>query len=207
MEWERRVSSHTSFNRKKTLTRVTHALLDFPCTLTLGTWLEDISSGCHQGMLLSESQKQKQRQVPACVELPGSAYYSTRGVHSQRDVNVVGRGTGRNIWSSSRCHSWHFFFFFPRALCVAFLITFIFWIIFDIAKRGYQHLISFGGLLMYVFLLFIFSKHPNRVSISSILALCFCCCCYCFYSVSQNLFLYSSTKFSKSNRKPINIKI
>ncbi|KAK2517738.1 Slc28a3 [Columba livia] len=52
---------------------------------------------------------------------------------------------------------------FHRALCVAFLITFIFWIIFDIAERGYQHLISFGGLLMYVFLLFIFSKYPNRV--------------------------------------------
>ncbi|KAK2513836.1 Slc28a3 [Columba guinea] len=54
-------------------------------------------------------------------------------------------------------------FLTTKALCVAFLITFIFWIIFDIAKRGYQHLISFGGLLMYVFLLFIFSKYPNRV--------------------------------------------
>ncbi|XP_064901956.1 solute carrier family 28 member 3 isoform X2 [Columba livia] len=54
-------------------------------------------------------------------------------------------------------------FWLKWALCVAFLITFIFWIIFDIAERGYQHLISFGGLLMYVFLLFIFSKYPNRI--------------------------------------------
>lgn len=79
-----------------------------------------------------------------------------------------------------------FFFFFPRVLCVAFLITFIFWIIFDLAKRGYQHLISFGGLLMYVFLLFIFSRYPNRVSISSILAL--------WWLLLLLLFLFSVSK-------------
>jgi len=43
----------------------------FSLTLTLGAYLEYISSGCHQGMLLSELHQQ--RQVPGCLELHVSA--------------------------------------------------------------------------------------------------------------------------------------
>ncbi|XP_036779133.2 solute carrier family 28 member 3 isoform X2 [Manis pentadactyla] len=38
-----------------------------------------------------------------------------------------------------------------------------FWLIFDTAKLGRQHLVSFGGLIMYIFLIFLFSKHPTKV--------------------------------------------
>uniref|UniRef100_A0A8D0G1A4 Solute carrier family 28 member 3 n=1 Tax=Strix occidentalis caurina TaxID=311401 RepID=A0A8D0G1A4_STROC len=54
--------------------------------------------------------------------------------------------------------------FFSRVLCVAFIITIICWLIFDTAKQGSRQLISFGGLVMYVLLMFIFSKYPNRVA-------------------------------------------
>ncbi|KAM6169951.1 solute carrier family 28 member 3 [Rhynchocyon petersi] len=40
----------------------------------------------------------------------------------------------------------------------------IFWLIFDTAKLGKQQLVSFGGLVMYILLTFLFSKHPTRVS-------------------------------------------
>uniref|UniRef100_A0A8D2E082 Sodium/nucleoside cotransporter n=1 Tax=Sciurus vulgaris TaxID=55149 RepID=A0A8D2E082_SCIVU len=39
----------------------------------------------------------------------------------------------------------------------------IFWLILDTAKLGQQQLVSFGGLIMYIILLFLFSKHPTRV--------------------------------------------
>uniref|UniRef100_A0A9L0SX82 Sodium/nucleoside cotransporter n=2 Tax=Equus caballus TaxID=9796 RepID=A0A9L0SX82_HORSE len=41
----------------------------------------------------------------------------------------------------------------------------IFWLIFDTAKLGQRQLVSFGGLIMYVILMFLFSKHPTKVSI------------------------------------------
>ncbi|XP_029473205.1 solute carrier family 28 member 3 [Rhinatrema bivittatum] len=37
------------------------------------------------------------------------------------------------------------------------------WLIFDTARMGTHQLISFGGLVMYVLLMFLFSKHPARV--------------------------------------------
>lgn len=40
----------------------------------------------------------------------------------------------------------------------------ILWLIFDTAKLGQQQLISFGGLVMYIILVFLFSKHPTKVS-------------------------------------------
>ncbi|KAM4848506.1 solute carrier family 28 member 3 [Urocitellus parryii] len=43
------------------------------------------------------------------------------------------------------------------------ILGIIFWLIFDTAKLGQQQLVSFGGLLMYIILLFIFSKYPTRV--------------------------------------------
>ncbi|XP_069332432.1 solute carrier family 28 member 3 [Eulemur rufifrons] len=39
----------------------------------------------------------------------------------------------------------------------------IFWLVLDTARMGRQHLVSFGGLIMYIVLLFLFSKHPTRV--------------------------------------------
>ncbi|XP_023554955.1 solute carrier family 28 member 3 isoform X1 [Octodon degus] len=39
----------------------------------------------------------------------------------------------------------------------------IFWLILDTAKLGQQQLVSFGGLVMYIILLFLFSRHPTRV--------------------------------------------
>ncbi|KAG3287036.1 solute carrier family 28 member 3, partial [Ictidomys tridecemlineatus] len=43
------------------------------------------------------------------------------------------------------------------------ILGIIFWLIFDTAKLGQQQLVSFGGLIMYIILLFIFSKYPTRV--------------------------------------------
>ncbi|XP_053414852.1 solute carrier family 28 member 3 [Nycticebus coucang] len=43
------------------------------------------------------------------------------------------------------------------------ILAIIFWLILDTAKMGQQHLVSFGGLVMYLVLLFLFSKHPTRV--------------------------------------------
>ncbi|KFP32639.1 Solute carrier family 28 member 3, partial [Colius striatus] len=55
-------------------------------------------------------------------------------------------------------------FWLKWVLCAAIIITIICWLIFDTAKQGSQQLISFGGLVIYVFLMFIFSKHPTRVA-------------------------------------------
>ncbi|KAH0504857.1 Solute carrier family 28 member 3 [Microtus ochrogaster] len=43
------------------------------------------------------------------------------------------------------------------------ILAVIFWLILDTAKLGNQQLVSFGGLVMYIILLFLFSKHPTRV--------------------------------------------
>ncbi|XP_032163601.1 solute carrier family 28 member 3 isoform X1 [Mustela erminea] len=39
----------------------------------------------------------------------------------------------------------------------------IFWLIFDTAKLGQRQLVSFGGLIMYIILIFLFSKYPTKV--------------------------------------------
>ncbi|KAJ8790085.1 hypothetical protein J1605_021523 [Eschrichtius robustus] len=46
----------------------------------------------------------------------------------------------------------------------------IFWLVFDTAKLGQQQLVSFGGLIMYIILTFLFSKHPTKVSMKSIIS-------------------------------------
>ncbi|XP_076795017.1 solute carrier family 28 member 3 isoform X2 [Arvicanthis niloticus] len=43
------------------------------------------------------------------------------------------------------------------------ILVVILWLALDTAKLGQQHLVSFGGLVMYLILLFLFSKHPTRV--------------------------------------------
>ncbi|NXO57906.1 S28A3 protein, partial [Aramus guarauna] len=55
-------------------------------------------------------------------------------------------------------------FWLKWVLCAALIITIICWLIFDTAKQGSRQLISFGGLVMYVLLMFIFSKYPSRVA-------------------------------------------
>ncbi|XP_069632164.1 solute carrier family 28 member 3 isoform X2 [Haliaeetus albicilla] len=55
-------------------------------------------------------------------------------------------------------------FWLKWVLYAAFIIAIICWLIFDTAKQGSHQLISFGGLVLYVLLMFIFSKYPSRVA-------------------------------------------
>ncbi|XP_057252473.1 solute carrier family 28 member 3 isoform X1 [Pezoporus wallicus] len=55
-------------------------------------------------------------------------------------------------------------FWLKWVLCAALIIAIICWLIFDTAKQGSHQLISFGGLVLYVLLMFIFSKYPTRVA-------------------------------------------
>ncbi|XP_037229616.1 solute carrier family 28 member 3 [Falco biarmicus] len=55
-------------------------------------------------------------------------------------------------------------FWLKWVLGAALIIAVICWIIFDTAKQGSRQLISFGGLVLYVLLMFIFSKYPTRVA-------------------------------------------
>ncbi|XP_009934761.2 solute carrier family 28 member 3 [Opisthocomus hoazin] len=55
-------------------------------------------------------------------------------------------------------------FWLKWVLWAILLITVICWLIFDTAKQGSHQLISFGGLVIYVLLMFIFSKYPARVA-------------------------------------------
>ncbi|NXU41760.1 S28A3 protein, partial [Drymodes brunneopygia] len=55
-------------------------------------------------------------------------------------------------------------FWLKWVLRAAVIITIICWLIFDTTKLGSRQLISFGGLLMYVLLMLVFSKYPTRVA-------------------------------------------
>uniref|UniRef100_A0A663MXK4 Solute carrier family 28 member 3 n=1 Tax=Athene cunicularia TaxID=194338 RepID=A0A663MXK4_ATHCN len=72
---------------------------------------------------------------------------------------LIGKGKEYMVFFRMSCLT----LFFPRVLHAAFIVTIICWLIFDTAKQGSHQLISFGGLVMYVLLMFIFSKYPNRV--------------------------------------------
>uniref|UniRef100_A0A9L0TS86 Sodium/nucleoside cotransporter n=1 Tax=Equus caballus TaxID=9796 RepID=A0A9L0TS86_HORSE len=54
-------------------------------------------------------------------------------------------------------------FWFLRVIWSSLILGVVFWLIFDTAKLGQRQLVSFGGLLVYVILLFLFSKHPTKV--------------------------------------------
>ncbi|XP_066460205.1 solute carrier family 28 member 3 [Eleutherodactylus coqui] len=54
-------------------------------------------------------------------------------------------------------------FWMKWVLWISLTAAVILWLIFDTAKMGSNQLISFGGLVMYVLLMFIFSKHPTKV--------------------------------------------
>uniref|UniRef100_A0A8C5LX08 Sodium/nucleoside cotransporter n=1 Tax=Leptobrachium leishanense TaxID=445787 RepID=A0A8C5LX08_9ANUR len=55
-------------------------------------------------------------------------------------------------------------FWMKWVIWIALTAGVICWLIFDTAKMGSNQLISFGGLVMYVLLLLIFSKHPTKVN-------------------------------------------
>lgn len=57
---------------------------------------------------------------------------------------------------------------FLRVIWGCLILAVILWLVFDTAKLGQQQLVSFGGLIMYTSLTFLFSKHPTKVSMKSI---------------------------------------
>ncbi|XP_044534008.1 solute carrier family 28 member 3 [Gracilinanus agilis] len=59
-------------------------------------------------------------------------------------------------------------FWLKWLMWILLIIAVICWLIFDTAKQGTQPLVSFGGLVLYVLLMFIFSKHPTKVSTKEI---------------------------------------
>ncbi|KAI4589182.1 hypothetical protein MJG53_003590 [Ovis ammon polii x Ovis aries] len=50
-----------------------------------------------------------------------------------------------------------------RVIWGCLILGVILWLVFDTAKLGQQQLVSFGGLIMYTSLTFLFSKHPTKV--------------------------------------------
>ncbi|KAM3937777.1 solute carrier family 28 member 3 [Leptodactylus fuscus] len=54
-------------------------------------------------------------------------------------------------------------FWMKWVVWLSLIAAIILWLIFDTAKMGSNQLISFGGLVMYVLLMLIFSKHPTKV--------------------------------------------
>ncbi|XP_008049134.1 solute carrier family 28 member 3 [Carlito syrichta] len=63
---------------------------------------------------------------------------------------------GRNLLSSH-------WFWLKWVIWSSLILVVIFWLIFDTAKLGQRQLVSFGGLIMYIVLLLLFSKYPTRV--------------------------------------------
>ncbi|XP_004678039.1 PREDICTED: solute carrier family 28 member 3 [Condylura cristata] len=57
----------------------------------------------------------------------------------------------------------HHWFWLKWVIWSSLILGVIFWLIFDTAKLGQQQLVSFGGLIMYLVLVFLFSKHPTKV--------------------------------------------
>uniref|UniRef100_A0A8C5F0Z9 Solute carrier family 28 member 3 n=1 Tax=Gopherus evgoodei TaxID=1825980 RepID=A0A8C5F0Z9_9SAUR len=54
--------------------------------------------------------------------------------------------------------------FLKQVVWIVLIAAIICWLIFDTAKQGTNQLISFGGLMMYVLLMLIFSKYPTKVA-------------------------------------------
>lgn len=58
-----------------------------------------------------------------------------------------------------------------RVLIVALLVAMVLWLALDTAKRGTRQIVSFCGLLLLIFLILLFSKHPFQVRQVSSLSL------------------------------------
>ncbi|CAH2294239.1 solute carrier family 28 member 3 [Pelobates cultripes] len=54
-------------------------------------------------------------------------------------------------------------FWLKWVIWIGLIAGIICWLIFDTARMGSSQLISFGGLVMYILLMLIFSKHPTKV--------------------------------------------
>uniref|UniRef100_A0A670JPV7 Sodium/nucleoside cotransporter n=1 Tax=Podarcis muralis TaxID=64176 RepID=A0A670JPV7_PODMU len=54
-------------------------------------------------------------------------------------------------------------FWLKWAVWISLAAAIVCWLVFDTARQGTNQLISFGGLIMYVFLMLIFSKYPTKV--------------------------------------------
>ncbi|XP_062985454.1 solute carrier family 28 member 3 [Elgaria multicarinata webbii] len=54
-------------------------------------------------------------------------------------------------------------FWLKWVMWIALVAAIVCWLVFDTAKQGTKQLISFGGLVMYVLLMLIFSKYPTKV--------------------------------------------
>lgn len=50
-----------------------------------------------------------------------------------------------------------------RVLSVSLLVLVVLWLALDTAKRGTRQIVSFLGLLLFIFLMLLFSKHPFHV--------------------------------------------
>ncbi|XP_026530504.1 solute carrier family 28 member 3 [Notechis scutatus] len=54
-------------------------------------------------------------------------------------------------------------FWLKWVVWIILIVAVVCWLIFDTVKQGTNQLISFGGLLMYILLMLIFSKYPTKV--------------------------------------------
>ncbi|XP_063149181.1 solute carrier family 28 member 3 [Candoia aspera] len=54
-------------------------------------------------------------------------------------------------------------FWLKWVVWIILIVAAVCWLIFDTAKQGTNQLISFGGLIMYILLMLIFSKYPTKV--------------------------------------------
>ncbi|XP_061468325.1 solute carrier family 28 member 3 [Rhineura floridana] len=54
-------------------------------------------------------------------------------------------------------------FWLKWVVWIALIAALVCWLVFDTARQGTNQLISFGGLIMYVLLMLIFSKYPTKV--------------------------------------------
>uniref|UniRef100_A0A673CCW7 Sodium/nucleoside cotransporter n=1 Tax=Sphaeramia orbicularis TaxID=375764 RepID=A0A673CCW7_9TELE len=60
-------------------------------------------------------------------------------------------------------------FWIKRIIYVSLLMTVVCWLVLDTAKRGTRQLMSFCGLLVLVFLMLLFSKHPFKWPVQTLL--------------------------------------
>ncbi|XP_078141499.1 solute carrier family 28 member 3-like [Centroberyx gerrardi] len=60
-------------------------------------------------------------------------------------------------------------FWIRWAVCVLLLAALVSWLVVDTAKQGSRQLVSFAGLLVFIFLIGLFSKHPLRGSLRTLL--------------------------------------
>ncbi|KAJ7335579.1 hypothetical protein JRQ81_013520 [Phrynocephalus forsythii] len=78
---------------------------------------------------------------------------------------LMARYEGRIAKSLSPCRrflktQW---FWLKWVVWIALITAVVCWLVFDTAKQGTNQLISFGGLVLYILLMLIFSKYPTKV--------------------------------------------